>query len=159
MADESSAAILASVQGLHEKFDELRGDVAALKKTDEDLATEVHRIGQEQVRMKQDLLDLKAETTRTFESERHAARSTMEAIVKHVDESAAAFREKAEHIDALKTETEAQSTELAKQSAELAKQTAILTRLDTIAANPMVRKVAYVVGTAILAWLASKGLK
>jgi hypothetical protein len=39
------------------------------------------------------------------------------------------------------------------------KQTAILARLDKSAANPMVRRVAYVLGLAILGWLASKGAK
>lgn len=152
MDDTAREQILEAIQGLHSKFDDLRNDVADLKKTDADLATEVHRIGQEQVRMKQDILDLKAETTRTFESERHAAASTMQAIIKHVDESAQAFREKADVVDALQKETAA-------QSAELAKQTAILTRLDTIAANPMVRRLAYLVGVALAAWLASKGVK
>jgi hypothetical protein len=36
-------------------------------------------------------------------------------------------------------------------------QLAILTRLDAVAANPMVRRVAYALGTAILLYLASKG--
>lgn len=36
-------------------------------------------------------------------------------------------------------------------------QLAILTRLDSVAANPMVRRVAYVFGSAVLAYLASKG--
>lgn len=35
---------------------------------------------------------------------------------------------------------------------------AILTRLDKVAANPMVRRVAYAVGVALLAWLSAKGL-
>jgi hypothetical protein len=36
-------------------------------------------------------------------------------------------------------------------------QLTILTRLDAVAANPMVRKVAYAIGGAILAWLAGTG--
>lgn len=35
---------------------------------------------------------------------------------------------------------------------------AILERLDKVAANPMVRRVAYAVGVALLAWLSAKGL-
>jgi hypothetical protein len=38
-----------------------------------------------------------------------------------------------------------------------ATQLAILTKLDAVAANPMVRRVAYAIGAAILAYLASKG--
>lgn len=37
------------------------------------------------------------------------------------------------------------------------KQLAILTRLDAVAANPTVRRVAYALGTALLAYLAAKG--
>ncbi len=37
-------------------------------------------------------------------------------------------------------------------------QLAILKRLDAVAANPMVRRVAYAIGSAILIYLASKGL-
>jgi hypothetical protein len=36
-------------------------------------------------------------------------------------------------------------------------QLAILKRLDAVAANPMVRRVAYAIGTAVLAFLAAKG--
>lgn len=57
-------------------------------------------------------------------------------------------------------------TELAEVKAETAEQTkkldasfAILERLDKVAANPLVRRVAYVVGTAFLTWLAAKGVK
>lgn len=38
------------------------------------------------------------------------------------------------------------------------KQLAILTRLDEVAANPMVRRVAYAVGAALLAYLTARGL-
>lgn len=38
------------------------------------------------------------------------------------------------------------------------KQLAILEKLDKVAANPMVRRIAYAVGTAVLAWLGAKGL-
>lgn len=152
MADNSTEAILAAIGSLGSKVDEVRNDIAGLKKTDEHLASEVFRIGEEQKRQGRELQELRAETLRTFESERHASAQTVAAITKHVDESAKAFVEKAADIDALKAET-------AQQSAELAKQTAILTRLDAVAANPMVRRVAYLIGLAIAGWLASKGIK
>lgn len=38
-------------------------------------------------------------------------------------------------------------------------QLAILTRLDSVAANPMVRRIAYGVGLLVLAWLASHGVR
>lgn len=38
-------------------------------------------------------------------------------------------------------------------------QLAILTRLDKVASNPLVKTVATAVGTAILTWLASKGVR
>ena len=41
---------------------------------------------------------------------------------------------------------------------ETSKQTAILERLDKVAANPMVRRVAYAVGTLIVGYAAAKGL-
>lgn len=40
-----------------------------------------------------------------------------------------------------------------------ATQLAILKRLDAVAANPMVRRVAYAVGGAVLAYLAAKGYR
>lgn len=43
--------------------------------------------------------------------------------------------------------------------AETAQQTAILARLDRVASNPLVKTVATALGTAILTWLASKGLR
>ena len=43
--------------------------------------------------------------------------------------------------------------------AETAQQTAILARLDRVASNPLVKTVATAIGTAVLTWLASKGLR
>jgi chromosome segregation ATPase len=126
------------------RFDKLDEHVADLKKTDKDLATEVHRIGEEQRKHGRELQDLRAETLRTFESERHASAQTHQAITKHVDEAAKAFHAKAADIDTIKAET--------------TKQTAILERLDKIAASPMVRRVAYAVGALIVAYATAKGL-
>lgn len=142
---DDASKILEAIGALGEQVGAVRTDIAGLKKTDEHLATEVHRIGEEQKRQGRELQELRAETLRTFESERHASQQTVAAITKHVDDSATAFREKAADIDALKLET--------------AEQTAILKRLDTIAANPMVRRVFYLLGLAIAGWLASKGVK
>jgi archaellum component FlaC len=149
---ENTEAILAAISALDGKIDGVRTDIAGLKKTDEHLATEVHRIGEEQKKQAREIQELKAETLRTFESERHASQQTVRAITKHVDEAAKAFHEKAADIDAVKAET-------MKQSKELAKQTELLERLDKVAANPMVRRVAYLIGLAIAGWLASKGIK
>jgi FtsZ-binding cell division protein ZapB len=146
--DEASK-ILEAIGALDEKFDR---KFEELKKADSTLTEEVQRISRKQDRMEQDVRDLKSDTSRRFEDESQASKTTMEAIIQHVDESAKAFKTKAADIDALKKETAA-------QSAELAKQTAILTRLDAVAANPMVRRIAYLIGLAILAWLGSKGLK
>lgn len=49
-------------------------------------------------------------------------------------------------------------TDVADLKETQATQLAILQRLDKVAANPMVRRVAYAVGAAILTYLASKGL-
>jgi chromosome segregation ATPase len=149
---ENTDVILAAIGALDGKVDEVRNDIAGLKKTDEHLASEVFRIGEEQKRMGREIQELRAETLRTFESERHASQQTVAAITKHVDEAAQAFHAKADKIDAVEAET-------MKQSKELAKQTAILTRLDAVAAHPLARKVAYAVGIAILAWLGSKGVR
>lgn len=106
MADSTDTTeILSAIGSLSEKFDGLKTDIAELKKTDKDLATEVHRIGEEQRKHGRDLMELKAETLRTFESERHASQQTMQAITKHVDESAQAFHAKAADIDTIKAET------------------------------------------------------
>jgi chromosome segregation ATPase len=150
--DDTSKQILTAIGALDEKLVAVRSDIAGLKKTDEHLASEVHRIGEEQRRQGRELQELRAETLRTFESERHAAAQTVQAITKHVDESAAAFRAKAADIDHLKAET-------AQQSAELAKQTALLERLDKVAAHPMVRRLAYAIGAAVLTYLTAKGIK
>ena len=90
MADNSTEAILAAIGSLGSKVDEVRNDIAGLKKTDEHLASEVFRIGEEQKRQGRELQELRAETLRTFESERHASAQTVAAITKHVDESATA---------------------------------------------------------------------
>lgn len=148
MADNTEA-ILAAIGALDEKFDKRFGE---LKKADEHHVEELQRLGSEQRALRKDVDELRSETKRTFDAERHAIKATTDAIVEHVDKSAKAFQEKAADIEALKAET-------AQQSAELAKQTAILTRLDAVAANPMVRRVAYLIGLAIAGWLASKGIK
>lgn len=152
MADNSTETILAAIGALDEKVGAVRSDIAGLKKTDEHLASEVHRIGEEQRRQGRELQELRAETLRTFESERHASQQTVKAITKHVDEAAQAFHEKADKIDAVEAET-------LKQSKELAKQTELLERLDKVAAHPMVRRVAYAVGAAVLTYLTAKGMK
>lgn len=46
-----------------------------------------------------------------------------------------------------------------KLQAEMSLQTAILARLDKVASNPLVKTIATALGTAILTWLASKGLR
>lgn len=137
-----TATILDAIQKLDTKFDQKFDE---LKKVDGTLTEEVQKLSRKQERMDQDIRDLKNETNRRFDSEREESKSTMAAIVKHVDQSAAAFREKAADIDELK---EMQ-----------VKQTAILERLDKVAANPLVRKVAYGIAMLILMWLASKGVK
>ena len=48
-------------------------------------------------------------------------------------------------------------TKVEKLETTQAQQLAILTRLDAVAANPTVRKVAYALATALLAYLAAKG--
>lgn len=50
------------------------------------------------------------------------------------------------------------ATEVAGLKTTQGQQLAILQRLDAVAANPMVRRVAYAVALAILSYLASKGL-
>jgi DNA repair exonuclease SbcCD ATPase subunit len=152
MAENDTDAILSAIGALGEQLVGIKTDIAELKKTDKDLATEVHRLGEEQRKQGRELQELRAETLRTFESERHASAQTVQAITKHVDEAAQAFHAKAADIDEVKAETK-------KQSEELAKQTQILTRLDAVAAHPLARKVAYAVGIAILAWLGSKGIR
>lgn len=148
MEDENKNQILAAIGALDEKFDRKFDE---LKQVDSDLIEKVQRIDRRQERMDQDIRDLKSDTTRRFEDESQAAKTTMAAIIEHVDKSAKAFTEKAADIDSLKVET-------SKQSAELAKQTAILTRLDAIAASPMVRRVAYAIGALIVAYATAKGL-
>lgn len=49
-------------------------------------------------------------------------------------------------------------TDVALLKTSQAKQTAILERLDAIAANPMVRRVAYAIGGLILTYLAARGV-
>jgi hypothetical protein len=139
------AAITAIDEKLDRKFDELKTADDALKAADMRLFEEVQRHGRKIERMEQDLRDLKSDTTRRFDLERQEAKTTMEAIVQHVDRSAAAFQAKAADIDELKSMQ--------------VKQTAILERLDRVAANPIVRKVAYGLAMLVLAWLASRGVK
>jgi regulator of replication initiation timing len=142
---DDTGKILDAIGALGVQVGGLKTDIADLKKTDKDLATEVARIGDEQKKQGREIQDLKAETLRTFESERHASQQTMEAITEHVDKSAKAFQQKAAAIDNIE--------------ALQVKQTAILERLDKVAAHPLARRVAYAIGLAILAWLGSKGLK
>jgi tetrahydromethanopterin S-methyltransferase subunit G len=144
MSDEApdNKAILDAINALDVKVEKRLDE---LVKVDTHLTEEVQRIGRKQERQEQDIRDLKSDTSRRFDSEREESKSTMAAIVAHVDKSAEAFRAKAADIDELK---EMQ-----------VKQTAILERLDKVAANPLVRKVAYAIGVMILMWLASKGVK
>ena len=137
-----TTTILSAIKKLDEKFDQKFDE---LKGVDSHLTEEVQKLGRKQERMDQDIRDLKSETNRRFDTEREESKSTMAAIVKHVDTSAQAFREKAADIDELK--------------AMQVQQMAILARLDKVAANPLVRKVAYGIAMLFLAWLASKGVK
>lgn len=117
MADSNDTTeILSAIGALGEQLVGLKTDVAELKKTDKDLASEVHRLGEEQRKHGRELQELRAETLRTFESERHASTQTVQAITKHVDEAAQAFHAKADKIDAIETETLKQSKVLEKQS-------------------------------------------
>lgn len=142
---ENTDAILAAISALDGKIDGVRTDIAGLKKTDEHLATEVHRIGEEQKKQAREIQELKAETLRTFENERHAAAQTMKAITEHVDKSAKAFQEKAGKIDSLE-----------KMQVE---QMATLSDIAAAVKHPMVRKIVWGLGTLLLAWLASKGIR
>jgi P-type conjugative transfer protein TrbJ len=139
---ENTDVILAAIGALDEKFDRKFDE---LKKVDGALTEEVQRISRKQDRMEQDLRDHKSDSIRARDADKHEAAATMQAIVEHVDKSAEAFQAKAAAIDAL--------------TAMQVKQTAILERLDKVAANPMVRRVAYLIGLAIAGWLASKGIK
>lgn len=49
-------------------------------------------------------------------------------------------------------------TDVAEVKATNEKQLAILTKLENVAANPMVRRIAYALGTLILGYLAAKGV-
>lgn len=137
-----NAAILAAINSLDEKVEKRLDE---LVQVDKRLTEEVGRIGRRQEQTERDLSDLKSDTLRRFDAERAESKSTMEAIVTHVDKSAEAFRMKAKDIDELK--------------AMQVQQTAILERLDKVAANPIVRKVAYGLAMVVLAWLASKGVR
>lgn len=57
------------------------------------------------------------------------------------------------------TDVAAVKADVATVQAVQAKQLAILERLDKVAANPMVRRVAYAIGAAILAYLGARGIK
>ena len=142
MADNDTSTILATIGALDEKFDR---KFEELKKVDMDLTEQVQGISRRQERMDQDLRDLKSDTTRRFEDERQTSKTTMAAIVKHVDESAQAFREKAADIEALK-----------KMQVE---QMATLSDIAAAVKHPMVRKIVWGLGTLLLAWLASKGIR
>ena len=135
MADESK--ILAAIEALDGKVDGVRTDIAGLKKTDETLATEVARLGDGQRRQEQEMRELRNETLRTFESERHASAQTFQAITKHVDDSARAYQEKAADLDTVKKD-------VAEMKAETTEQTQML---KDIVGSPTAKKV----GTALAA--------
>jgi archaellum component FlaC len=139
---ENTEAILAAISALDSKVDGVRHDIAGLKKTDEHLASEVHRIGEEQRRHGRELQELRAETLRTFESERHASQQTVQAITKHVDEASQAFHAKAADIDTIKAETLGQ-TEM----------------LKAIVGSPTVRKVGAALATFAVIALGYAGMK
>lgn len=110
---EAIGALDGKVDGVKADVAAVKTDVAGLKKTDETLATEVARLGEDGRRRDRELQDLRAETLRTFESERHASTQTAQAITKHVDDAAKTFHAKADKIDALETAT-AEQTQMLK---------------------------------------------
>lgn len=60
-------------------------------------------------------------------------------------------------IGSLVVDVNGLKTDVASLKETQATQLAILQRLDRLAANPLVRRLAWVVGTAVLSYLASKG--
>lgn len=131
MEDASSKQILEAIGALDEKFDRRFGE---LKKADEHHVEELQRLGGEQRSLRKDVDELRNETRRTFDTERQAIRSTTDAIVKHVDDAAKAYREKAADIDTIKSETLAQSAVL-----------------KSIAGSPLAKKVAAAVAALTIA--------
>lgn len=142
MADNSTEAILAAIGALDEKFDRKFDE---LKKVDKDLTEEVQRQGRRLDRLEGEFRDHKSDSMRARETDRAEASTTMQAIIKHVDESAKAFTAKAGKIDALE-----------KMQVE---QMATLSDIASAVKHPMVRKIVWGLGTLLLAWLASKGIR
>lgn len=109
-------------------FSEVKADISLVAN---DVSIAKDRIGVVENRVKQ--LEDRSETNSV------RARGASEVDMKHE----AVIADIVVKVDSL---TKTQETQLA-----------ILTRLDAVAANPMVRRVAYAVGAAVLAYLASKG--
>lgn len=145
--------VLEAIGALDAKVDVVRGDIAGLKKTDEHLASEVHRIGEDQRNVRRELLEMKAETLRTFESERHASQQTVRAITKHVDEAAQAFHSKAADIDALKVDV-AEVMAINVEQNETLK--TIAKHFTGIMSHPKAKQLAALVLTILIAWLTAK---
>lgn len=106
MDDDTSKQILEAITSLDAKVDRQFGE---LRKADEHIVEEVQRIKKDVDGVKGEVRELKSETLRTFESERHASQQTTQAITKHVDEAAQAFHAKADKIDKLETATNEQT--------------------------------------------------
>lgn len=102
MSDEApnNKAILEAITALdvkvEKRFDEL-------VRVDTTLTEEVQRIARKQERMDQDIRDLRSETDRKLDAERHATQSTVEAMTKHFEAASTTFHEKAADIDDLKS--------------------------------------------------------
>lgn len=159
-ATEKLLAAIESVQaGVNERLDVFEGKVdrqfAELRRADGHIAEEVQRMGRKVERLEQDFRDLKSDTTRTIGDERRASADAMQAIIRHVDESSKAFKEKAAKIDAFETELSDVKTSMTK----LADQTALVVSLLSGISSSLTRwsnhwtvKVAIVVGAAAYGW-------
>lgn len=147
-----TSTILEAIQKLDTKFDQKFDE---LKTADGHLTEEVQRQGRKIERMDQDLRDLKSETDRKLDAERHQTKSTMDAALKHFDASAKAFNDKAGRIDAIEKKTDDQTKTLETLEKKTDAQTQILNELlkgaTSVFKNPFVRALGVAIATALAA--------
>lgn len=131
-----------------ERLDKIDGRLDNMERTDKLIQGEVQllggRVGQLETRVSRLDSDHAATKRASMEGDDAQAAALVSAMKIHGDALSAHRTETTERLDA--------------QDKAIAKMLAILERLDKIAANPMVRRVAYVVGALVLAWAAKQGL-
>lgn len=138
-----------------ERFDKLDSRLDNMDRTDSIIQGEVHLLGTRIGTLESRVARIDSDHQQTKRTSIQGDEAQSAALVSAMDIHGKAL---AQHRAETNSRLDSQDRTLEQLTQMQAQQTAILTRLDAIAANPTVRRVAYAIGSIIVAYAAAKGL-